>query len=279
MQSAIKLGMAKGMAILAAAQKKIPVYEYAPTRAKCAVVGQGHASKWQVQKMIQTILRLPTLPEPEDAADALALAICHAQTGDIRMYESIRGIAQRKNAQPDVVECGGISYRLAIPLSTYTRLPAIESPVTLFLSLIVREDAHILYGFLQKEERDLFELLLTISGIGPKTAAAIIGHMDVSSFQRAIASADIRLLSKMPGIGKKTAERLVIEMRDKFKVKGKSAKCPLAASVGGIIGDAMNALINLGYNALDAHQAVQAAIKTNPDETDLGRLITAALQQ
>ena len=81
-QSAIKLGMAKGMAILAAAQRGIPIYEYAPTRAKQAVVGRGHASKWQVQKMIQTILRLPTVPEPQDAADALALAICHAQTRD-----------------------------------------------------------------------------------------------------------------------------------------------------------------------------------------------------
>ena len=81
-QSAIKLGMAKGMCILAAAQRGIPVYEYAPTRAKMAVVGKGHASKWQVQKMIQVILHLPAPPEPEDAADALALAICHAQTGN-----------------------------------------------------------------------------------------------------------------------------------------------------------------------------------------------------
>jgi crossover junction endodeoxyribonuclease RuvC len=81
-QSAIKLGMAKGMAILAATQRGIPVYEYAPTRAKMAVVGKGHASKWQVQKMIQIILHLSVPPEPEDAADALALAICHAQTGN-----------------------------------------------------------------------------------------------------------------------------------------------------------------------------------------------------
>lgn len=81
-QSAIKLGMAKGMAILAAAQRGIPIFEYAPTRAKRAVVGKGHASKWQVQKMIQIILRLSAPPEPEDAADALALAICHAQTGN-----------------------------------------------------------------------------------------------------------------------------------------------------------------------------------------------------
>ncbi|MBF8262822.1 MAG: ruvC [Parachlamydiales bacterium] len=81
-QSAIKLGMAKGMAILAATQRGVPIFEYAPTRAKRAVVGHGHASKWQVQKMIQTILRLPSVPEPEDAADALSLAICHAQTKD-----------------------------------------------------------------------------------------------------------------------------------------------------------------------------------------------------
>jgi len=81
-QSAIKLGMAKGMAILAASLRGIPVYEYAPTRAKMAVVGKGHASKWQVQKMIQAILHLSALPVPEDAADALALAICHAQTGN-----------------------------------------------------------------------------------------------------------------------------------------------------------------------------------------------------
>jgi len=151
--------------------------------------------------------------------------------------------------------------------------------VTLYLSQVIREDAHTLYAFDQKEERDLFEILLSISGIGPKTAAGIIGHMEVSTFQRAIASSDIRLLSKMPGIGKKTAERLVIEMRDKFKGKSKAALLPIPiGATGGITGDAMNALVNLGYNALDANLAVQEAVKTNPGEQDLGRLITAALQ-
>ncbi len=164
-------------------------------------------------------------------------------------------------------------------MSTYTRLPDSESEVCLYLSQVIREDAHTLYAFLVKEERDLFEVLLSISGIGPKTAVGIIGHMDVSSFQRAIASADIRLLSKMPGIGKKTAERLVIEMRDKFKAKGKASanEIPISSD-GGVAGDAMNALIHLGYNALDAHKAVQAALGANKDETDLGRLITASLR-
>lgn len=196
------------------------------------------------------------------------------------MYESIRGTLKDKTPNQTIVECGGLSYRLATPLSTYTRLPACETTVTLFLSFVVREDAHTLYGFLQKEERDLFETLLTISGIGPKTAAAIIGHMEVSAFQRAISTSDIRLLSKMPGIGKKTAERLVIEMRDRFKGRAKSAHSPISIGSGGdLASDAMNALINLGYSAADAHEAIQEAMSAHKEETDLGRLITAALHR
>lgn len=195
------------------------------------------------------------------------------------MYEFIRGTLKDKTPQQTVVECNGIAYRLATPLSTYTRLPSLESTVILYLSLVVREDAHILYAFLLKEERDLFELLLSVSGIGPKTASAIIGHMEVAAFQQAIAMADTRLMSKLPGIGKKTAERLVIEMRDKFKNKEKSiassSTIPISANINF---DAVNALINLGYNALDANRAVQTATKEQKDELDLAHLITAALR-
>jgi len=190
------------------------------------------------------------------------------------MYEAIKGSLKEKEPLKAIVEAGGISYRLTIPLSTYTRLPSLESLVHLFLSQVVREDAHTLYAFLAKEERDLFETLIGLSGIGPKTAIAIIGHMEIGAFQRAIASADIRILSKIPGIGKKTAERLVIEMRDKIKGKGKGV--PLAAT---LMGDAMNALMNLGYNPLAAEKAVHAALQEKKDESDLGRLITSALQR
>lgn len=152
--------------------------------------------------------------------------------------------------------------------------------MTLFLSQVIREDAHILYAFLQKEERDLFETLLSISGVGPKTAAGIIGHMEVGAFQRAISTADIRLLSKMPGIGKKTAERLVIEMRDKFKSKNKTAGMPaLQQGVSDLASDAINALVHLGYNAVEAHQAIRDVMSAQKEETDLGRLITAALRR
>lgn len=195
------------------------------------------------------------------------------------MYEAIRGILKEKEPLKAVVETTGISYRLSIPLSTYTRLPALEAAVHLFLSHVVREDSHTLYAFLVKEERDLFETLIGISGIGPKTAAGIIGHMELGAFQRAIAAADIRILSKIPGIGKKTAERLVIEMRDKVKGKGKNLPVHLLASNGSIASDAVSALLNLGYNPLDAQKAVESVLHEKKEESDLGRLISAALQK
>jgi len=178
------------------------------------------------------------------------------------------------------VEAGGIGYRLTIPLSTYTELPTIQTNVTLYLSHIVREDGQWLYGFSSKEARDLFEQILTVSGIGPKTALAIIGHIDIASFHRAITGSDLTLLSKIPGIGKKTAERLVIEMRD--KVSGKKGKTlPILAidSENCLTSDAFRALLNLGYQPLDVQKAVASTVKEHKEETDLGRFLTKALQK
>lgn len=152
----------------------------------------------------------------------------------------------------------------------------------LYLSQVIREDSHTLYAFDQKEERNLFEMLLTVSGIGPKTAVAIIGHVEMNAFQRAIHTSDIRLLSKLPGIGKKTAERLILDMRDKFKVAGKKqpfSSLSLPDDTPSLHADAILALVNLGYNALQAGQAVNAAQREHPEETELGRFITLALQK
>jgi Holliday junction DNA helicase RuvA len=196
------------------------------------------------------------------------------------MFESIKGILKDKDPHRAVVEAGGIGYRIAIPLSVYTRLPQLDAAVQFYLSQVVREDSNTLYGFLSKEERDLFELLITLSGIGPKTGLAIVGHMEIAVFQRAVASSDIRLLGKIPGIGKKTAERLVIEMRDKFKniKSGKNSASPLLLEEG-LVADALNALLHLGYNPTVAQKAVNAAFEEKKEETDLGRLISAALQK
>lgn len=194
------------------------------------------------------------------------------------MYESMKGTLVDKTPLKAVLEVGDIGYRLSIPLSTYAKLPALGKTAQVFLSQVVREDSNTLYAFLSKEERDLFEVLITISGIGPKTGLAIIGHMEMAAFQRAIGANDVRLLSKIPGIGKKTAERLVIEMRDKFK-GGKTSKPLLLSGTEGIVSDAMNALLHLGYNPLEAQKAVEAALEEKKEESDLGKIISAALQK
>lgn len=197
------------------------------------------------------------------------------------MFDSMKGILKEKEPLKAVVEVGGIGYRLTIPLNTYTKLPSIDANVHLHLSQVIREDSNTLYAFLEKQERDLFEVLITLSGIGPKTAIGIIGHMDMNALQNAIVAADIRILSKIPGIGKKTAERLVLEMRDKLKTFHRKDKgLPFASSSGDTIhADAVNALMNLGYHPLEAQKAVQAARLDAKDENDLGRLITLSLKK
>ena len=191
------------------------------------------------------------------------------------MYEFMKGILIEKTPTKAVVEIQGIAYRLSIGLNTYTRLPAHQSPIQFFLSQVVREDSHTLYAFLLPEERNLFEILITISGIGPKTALGIVGNMQLEVFERAIATADTGLISKIPGIGKKTAERLVIEMKDKLK----HFKSAPSSSFGGLMGDAISALLHLGYNPVVAQKAVEGVLKEAKEEKDLGKIITSALQK
>lgn len=199
------------------------------------------------------------------------------------MYEYLKGLLTYKDPMKAVVDIGGVGYRITIPLSTYTQLLPVGTPATLYISHIVREDAELLYGFASKEERDLFELIITVSGIGPKIGLAIIGHIDIASFHRAIHESDFNLLSKIPGIGRKTAERLVIEMRDKLTgaaKKGKGVGMPVALDNGHpLSSDTFRALINLGYAPLDAQKAVERALKEHKAETDLGKFIALTLQK
>ncbi len=190
------------------------------------------------------------------------------------MYEYIRGTL--RGARPDraVVETDGLAYRIAIALSTFSKLPTMGSEVKLFLSHVVREDAELLYGFLYERERDFFEKLITISGVGPKTALCLIGHMEPQELQRAISSENISLICKVPGIGKKTAERLVIELRDGFKV----LDCEEVMR-SNVEGDALSALIRLGYPEARAQKAVGIVVKTTQEELTLSQLITLALRQ
>ena len=198
------------------------------------------------------------------------------------MYDFIKGTLVESNLTKAVIDVNGIGYKLFIPISTFQEMPNIGNDICLYVSFVVREDAQILFGFLRKEERDLFEMITTVSGIGPKTGISLIGHLEYQNLITAISHADIKLISKVPGIGKKTAERLVIEMRDKLKLFdtkvvssfGKDNNQPDARA------DAIHALMNLGYSAMKAQKAITKAMENlESEKIDAGELITLALKQ
>ena len=160
-----------------------------------------------------------------------------------------------------VIAVGGVGYHVSIPLSSYDKLPAVGQPIKLLTHLQVREDAHVLYGFATPAERDLFRLLVThVSGIGPKTALDVLSGISVTMFKAAVVAGDAALLSKTKGIGKKTAERIIVELKDKVGIAAaweaaSAAHAPTPAET--VLNDAVLALIALGYRQADAHKAVR----------------------
>ena len=160
-----------------------------------------------------------------------------------------------------VVDVGGVGYEVLIPLSSYDKLPTTGQDVRILTHLHVREDAQILYGFMTAAERDLFRLLVNnVSGIGPKLALAVLSGMSVNNFKAAVVNSDIALLSKISGLGKKTAERIVLELKDKLGVvaaweaaSATHAPTPEQEQAN----EAVLALIALGYKQIDAHKAVR----------------------
>lgn len=198
------------------------------------------------------------------------------------MYESIQGILTELNPAKIVIETHGIGYNILIPLHMYTDLLAsIGQPIKCFLSYVVREDSQRFFGFLKKTDRDTFEMLSDVSGIGPKTALSIIGHMPLKELVSAIQSQDILTLSKIPGIGKKTAERLILEIKDKLKslIVDSSAIEHLPKEHLILVNDAVSALVNLGYPHNIAQQTTKTVLKTHPGAIKLAELITLSLKK
>ena len=193
------------------------------------------------------------------------------------MYEFFRGKLVHIAPAKAVIDVGGIGFCLSIGLSTYSRLPKIGEEVLLFTAFVVREDSQTLFGFYSQGERDFFLKLNTVSGIGPKTALALISHCEISDLQLGILHGNAALLSKIPGIGKKTAERLIVELRDKIEKDPLVASVPRGEKTSSITTDAISALINLGFHPLQAQRSVKKAQTAIPDG-DLGKLITAALK-
>jgi Holliday junction DNA helicase RuvA len=163
-----------------------------------------------------------------------------------------------------VVDVNGVGYEALIPLSSFDKLPQPGETVKLLTQLVVREDAHILYGFASAAERDLFRLLVnSVSGIGPKTALNILSGVSVMAFRGAVAGGDVKALSQISGVGKKTAERIIVELRD--KIGPASAGWEAASAQRSLspedqkLNDAVLALMALGFRQIDAHDAVRAA--------------------
>jgi Holliday junction DNA helicase RuvA len=180
-----------------------------------------------------------------------------------------------------VIDVGGVGYDLHIPLSTYDRLPQPGGQTTVLTHLVVREDAHTLYGFATPEERDLFLLLVNnVSGVGPKLALAILNGTTPVMFRGLVVAGDIASLSKLKGVGKKTAERIIVELRDKVGVsaawEAASAKVSLSPEEAHV-NDAVLALISLGFKQAEAHKAVRAIRDARPEST-VEELVKEALK-
>jgi len=181
------------------------------------------------------------------------------------------------------VDVNGVGYEALIPLSSFDKLPLPGQSIKLLTQLIVREDAHTLYGFMTSEERDLFRLLIhTVSGIGPKTALNVLSGISVTAFRGAVAGGDLKSLSKISGVGKKTAERIVVELKDKIGMAGAweaaSAKHSLSADEQRI-NDAVLALVALGFKQIDAHDAVRGAQAMLGTQATVEELVRVCLKK
>jgi Holliday junction DNA helicase RuvA len=174
------------------------------------------------------------------------------------MIGSLRGTLASKQAPLIIIECGGVGYEVETPMSTFLELPSIGDDLFLHTHLLVREDAQTLYGFNTEDERSLFRTLLRISGVGAKMSLAILSTMTVADFQRCVQYEDSAMLVKIPGVGKKTAERLIIEMRDKFDKSAIEPGAPKVAVESSPRSEAVDALMALGYKSGEVNKLIGA---------------------
>ena len=192
------------------------------------------------------------------------------------MIGHLRGRLVRKAPPALIIDVNGVGYELEAPMSTFYRLPEVGSEVELATHLVVREDAHLLYGFATEDERRLFRDLLRVTGIGPKIGLALLSGIDVDTFMRCVEAQDVDALTRIPGIGRKTAERLLIEMRDRIRALGQlPANAPVPGSVAGARADAYAALVALGYRPVEVNRLLQGV---EQDGAGTEELIRRALQ-
>lgn len=202
------------------------------------------------------------------------------------MIGRIRGLLLEKQLPDIVIDVQGVGYEIQAPMSTIMQLPALGKEVMVFTHLVVREDAQLLYGFYTTEERHMFRSLIKVSGVGPKMALAILSGMAVEEFVRTVRQNDLAALTRMPGVGKKTAERLVVEMKDRLKdwadstaaVVAGSAGAPIALSDHQMSHEAETALIALGYKPQEAARIIAKTLKANETISSSNDLIRLSLR-
>jgi Holliday junction DNA helicase RuvA len=210
------------------------------------------------------------------------------------MIGRLRGQIIAKHPPQVLIDVGGVGYEVEAPMSTFYDLPQVGEPVTLITHLLVREDAHVLYGFLREQDRALFRNLLKVTGVGAKMALAILSGMDAQRFAQCVEQEDLTALSRLPGIGRKTAQRLVMEMKDRIADLGGGAAFGSSSPIGSAatarasagddaLGDAVSALIALGYRSADANRMARVAadaVKGSGQVSELAseEIIRAALK-
>ena len=177
-----------------------------------------------------------------------------------------------------LIDCHGVGYEADVSMTTFYKLPEAGSQVTLWTHLLVRDDAHSLIGFHDENERRLFRQLIRINGVGPKMALTILSGIDEAQFALCVSNNDVAMLTRLPGVGKKTAERLIIEMRDKFVDLIPASGAPVATQPGhSVVGEAIEALLALGYKSADAEKMIGRAQQAG-NHASASELIRSALQ-
>jgi holliday junction DNA helicase RuvA len=191
------------------------------------------------------------------------------------MIASVHGRIESKSPPQLTVAVGGLGYELEAPMSTFFLLPAVGQEVRLLTHLVVRADAHILYAFATEDERRLFRSLIKVSGVGPKMALALLSGLSVEAFAQCVQNNDIAALTRVPGIGRKTAERLIVELRDRLAAAQSSAGAAQAAGPATPEAEAFGALVALGYRPAEATRLLKAA---GPGTHSTEELILRALK-
>ncbi len=291
----LKLGQARGIAMLVPAQAGLAVAEYAPNAVKKTVVGAGHADKGQIRMMVRVLLPRADLRQRRRRRRARhrhhpcassRLGRCTPLGRGYRMIGKLKGIVDSYGEDYVILDVGGVGYQVQCSTRTLRSLPATGEAASLSIETYVREDMIRLYGFGGDVEREWFRLLMTVQGVGARVAMAVLGVLSPADLATAIALSDYGQISRAPGVGKKVAERIVAELRDKAPAYSSAdpAVIHLQSDLADKraprpVSDAVSALTNLGYGQPQASAAIAAAVRAAGEGATTEALIRLGLKE